>query len=73
MVFSHTTVVDANAVRDDVALAVEGDTIAAIGPTDEVLQAYPRAEVYVGRGKALFPGLINCHAPYGGRPGSRFQ
>ena len=62
VVFSHTTVVDANAVRDDVALAVEGDTIAAIGPTDEVLQAYPRAEVYVGRGKALFPGLLNCHA-----------
>ncbi len=62
MVFSHTTVVNADAVRNDVALAVQGDTIAAIGPTDEVLQAHPRAEVYDGRGKALFPGLINCHA-----------
>jgi len=62
VVFSHTTVVNADAVRNDVALAVQGDTIAAIGPTDEVLQAHPRAEVYDGRGKALFPGLINCHA-----------
>ena len=62
VVFSHTTVVNADAVQNDVALAVQGDTIAAIGPTDEVLQAHPRAEVYDGRGKALFPGLINCHA-----------
>jgi 5-methylthioadenosine/S-adenosylhomocysteine deaminase len=62
VVFSHTTVVTADAVRDDVALAVQGDTIAAIGPTDEILRNYPRADVYDGRGKALFPGLINCHA-----------
>ena len=65
VVFTHTKVVNADAVQDDVALAVEGDTIAAIGPTDEVEQAYPRAEVYDGRGKALFPGLINCHAHMG--------
>ena len=51
-----------DAVQDDVALAVEGDTIAAIGPTDAILKTYPQAEVYDGRGKALFPGLINCHA-----------
>src|SRR6185295_13297798 len=62
VVFSHTTVVNADAVQDDVALAVDGDTIAAIGPTDAVLRTYPRAEVYDGRGKAIFPGLINCHA-----------
>jgi cytosine/adenosine deaminase-related metal-dependent hydrolase len=54
--------VTVDAIRDDAALAVRGDTIAAIGPTDEILSAYPRAEVYDGRGKALFPGLINCHA-----------
>jgi 5-methylthioadenosine/S-adenosylhomocysteine deaminase len=62
-VFTHTTVVaTADDVRDDVALAVRGDSIAAIGPTDEVLRAHPGAQVYDGRGKALFPGLINCHA-----------
>ena len=64
-VFTHTKVVNPDAVQDDVALAVEGDTIAAIGPTDDVLQAYPRADVYDGRSKALFPGLINCHAHMG--------
>jgi cytosine/adenosine deaminase-related metal-dependent hydrolase len=62
IVFSHTTVVTVDAVHDDVALAVEGDRIAAIAPTDDVLRTRPNAEVYDGRGKALVPGLINCHA-----------
>src|SRR5262245_37805686 len=62
VVFSHTTVVTVDAVHEDVALAVEGDTIAAMGPTDEILRTHPNADVYDGRGKALFPGLINCHA-----------
>jgi len=62
VVFANTTVVTVDAVRDEVALAVDGDRIAAIGPTDQILKAYPGAEVYNGRGKALFPGLINCHA-----------
>src|SRR4029077_9582126 len=59
------TVVTVDAVQNDVALAVEGDKIAAIGPTEKILQTHPRAEVYDGRGKALFPGLINCHAHMG--------
>jgi cytosine/adenosine deaminase-related metal-dependent hydrolase len=62
VVFAHTTVVTVDAVQNDVALAVEGNTIAAIGPTDSILRTYSNAEVYDGRGKALFPGLINCHA-----------
>ena len=62
VVFSHTTVVNADAVQHDVALAVEGDKIAAVGETDSILARYPRAAVYDGRGKALLPGLINCHA-----------
>ena len=65
VVFSHTTVVTVDAVHDDVALAVDRDTIAAIGPTDQVLRTYPQAEVYDGRGKALLPGLMNCHAHLG--------
>jgi 5-methylthioadenosine/S-adenosylhomocysteine deaminase len=62
VVFTHTTVVNVDAVQNDVALAVVGDTIAAIGPTDAVLAAHRGADVYDGRGKALVPGLINCHA-----------
>ena len=62
VVFAHTTVVNVDVVQNDVALAVDGDTIAAIGPTDAILRTYPNADVYDGRGKALLPGLINCHA-----------
>jgi 5-methylthioadenosine/S-adenosylhomocysteine deaminase len=62
VVFSHTTVVTVDAVQNDFALAVEGDKIVAIGPADAILKTYPNAEVYDGRGKALLPGLINCHA-----------
>lgn len=65
VVFTDTTVITHDGQVDGMALAVEGDRIAAIGPTAEVLQAYPRAERYDGRGKALMPGLINCHAHMG--------
>ena len=46
VVFAHTTVVNVDAVQNDVALAVEGDKIVAIGPTDTILKTYPDAEVY---------------------------
>ncbi len=65
IVFTHTSVITVDAVRHDVALAVQGGRIAAIGPTDEVLQRFPQADTYDGRGKALLPGLINCHAHLG--------
>lgn len=64
-VFTHTTVVTVDpgqTVLHDVALAVDGDRIAAIAPTDVVQRTYPQADLYDGRGKALLPGLINCHA-----------
>ncbi len=62
VVFTHTTVANPDETRDDVALAVEGGRITAIGPTDEVLAGHPGAEEVDGRHKALVPGLINCHA-----------
>jgi len=62
IVFTHTTVLNVDAVQEDVAMAIAADRIAAIGATDTVLRAYPNADVYDGRGKALVPGLINCHA-----------
>jgi 5-methylthioadenosine/S-adenosylhomocysteine deaminase len=62
IVFSHTTVINPDTVQNDVALAVQGSTITAIGATDEVLKRYPNAQIYDGRRKALVPGLINCHA-----------
>lgn len=65
VVFTHTTVVTHDGALRDVALAVDGGRIAAIGPTEKVLAAYAGAEVYDGRGKALLPGLVNCHAHMG--------
>jgi cytosine/adenosine deaminase-related metal-dependent hydrolase len=65
IVFANTTVVTVDAVRNDAALAVVADRIAAIGATDAILKQYANAEVYDGRGKAIFPGLINCHAHLG--------
>jgi cytosine/adenosine deaminase-related metal-dependent hydrolase len=64
-VFTHTIVANPDLTQDDVALAVEGDRIAAIGPTDQILQKYPNADQYDGRGRVLLPGLINCHAHVG--------
>src|SRR5688572_878135 len=62
VVFANVTVINPDSVQDDVALVVEGDRIAAIAPTDAVLKQYANADVYNGRGKAIVPGLINCHA-----------
>src|SRR5260370_27226578 len=45
VVFAHTTVVNVDAVQDDVALAVQGDKIVAIGATDTVLRTYPKSDV----------------------------
>jgi 5-methylthioadenosine/S-adenosylhomocysteine deaminase len=62
LVIAHATVVNLDTVRDDAAVAVQGDRIVAIGPTESTLAAYPDAGVYDGRGKAVVPGLVNCHA-----------
>ncbi len=43
------------------AIAVEANKIAAVGPTTEVLAGHPDAEQVEGAGKAVFPGLVNCH------------
>jgi 5-methylthioadenosine/S-adenosylhomocysteine deaminase len=65
VVFANTSVVTVDGTQNDVALAVDKGVIAAIGPTEQILKQYPQAEVYNGRGKALVPGLINCHAHLG--------
>ena len=65
VVFTNTTVVSNDAERRtllNVALAVQGDRIAAIGDTNEILARFPGAEIYDGSRKALLPGLVNCHA-----------
>ena len=66
VVFTHTTVVNADDVQNDVALAVEGQSIVAIGPTDAVLEMYPRADIYDGpRSPRPGWGVIHLNGPDG--------
>ena len=63
-VISNATIVTGNpsrAVLGDAAIAISEDRIVSVGATGEVTQAYPDADVVDGRGKAVFPGLVNCH------------
>lgn len=46
---------------DDGALAVVGNRIAALGPSDEIDAAYRASHVIDADGRALFPGLLNVH------------
>ena len=63
-VIKNATIVTGNNGRTvlyDSAIAIDGDRIVAIGPTPEVTAAHPAAEQIEGSGKAVFPGLVNCH------------
>ena len=63
-IIANATIVTGNASRDVLhqsAIAISEDRIVSVGPTAEIEQAHPDAEVVDGRGKALFPGLVNCH------------
>src|SRR5581483_7687063 len=61
-VFSNAMVINPDAVQEDVSVAVQGDTIVAIGPNDAIARRYPNATTYDARNRAILPGLINCHA-----------
>ena len=45
----------------DGAVAVEGDRIASVGNSREVLARYPQAEKIDATGKAIMPGFANVH------------
>ena len=52
-------------VLENVTVAVKGDTIAYVGPANELPQNEDWGEVYDGSNKLLIPGLFNihCHTP----------
>ena len=45
----------------DSAIAIDGGRLVEVGPTPEVVAAHAGAEIVEGVGKAVFPGLVNCH------------
>lgn len=51
----------ARTIQHDAAIVIDGDVIAAIGPTPELVARFPDADVVNGKGRAVFPGLVNCH------------
>src|SRR5207245_9639958 len=64
LVIHNTTIVTSDAARTvhhDASIAVDADRIVAIGPTQEINRHWPGAERMDGHGKAIFPGLGNCH------------
>ena len=49
----------------DGAVAITGDRIVAVGPTEEVAAAHPAGEVIDARGMAIMPGFVDAHAHAG--------
>jgi imidazolonepropionase len=45
----------------DGAILVEGETIAAVGSTDDLLKRYPHEERYDASGHAVMPGFVDPH------------
>jgi 5-methylthioadenosine/S-adenosylhomocysteine deaminase len=43
------------------AVAVQGDSIVAVGPIDEITQEYTAIDIVDCGGKILMPGLVNAH------------
>ncbi|RNB81905.1 amidohydrolase family protein [Brevibacillus panacihumi] len=43
------------------AIAVKGNAILAVGPTEEILRAYQAERMIDGTGKLVMPGLIDAH------------
>ena len=63
-IITDTTIVSCDpqrAIHYGAGMAAEGGRISAIGPSDEIEARYPEADRVDGRGRAVFPGLINCH------------
>lgn len=63
-ILHNATVVTMDAgyrVLRDGAVAIQGDSISAVGPTQEVMASFTARESVDCRGHALIPGLVNAH------------
>lgn len=57
------------------ALAISDGKIIVVGDTDKVTQAYQAQEIIDATGKAVIPGLVDCHThtPYAGNRFDEFE
>ena len=62
LLVTHGLVVDAHSgVREDFALAVEGNRLVEVGPTAELSARYRAGRTLDATDKIVMPGLINAH------------
>lgn len=65
ILIAHGTVVTMDSalhVYDDGALAIRGDSIVAVGPSESLTTRYAAARTIDAHGEIVMPGLINGHA-----------
>ncbi|MGH9272242.1 MAG: amidohydrolase family protein [Ilumatobacteraceae bacterium] len=71
LIVAHGDVVTMDAERRVLvggAVLVEGDVVAAVGASSELLAAHPDAEVLDARGCVVTPGMVNGHQHVTGDP-----
>lgn len=64
LLLSHGLVVTMDAQRhvlNDAAVAIQADTILAVGPSADLIGRYDAREIIDARGALILPGLINAH------------
>jgi cytosine/adenosine deaminase-related metal-dependent hydrolase len=64
MIFENATVITMNAVRQIIhqgAVVIDGDRIAAVGKTRDVIDGFPQKQRINCNGNVLLPGLIDTH------------
>ncbi len=64
LIITNTIVVTMDAdfrVLENAAVVIAGDSIVAIGDSDELLAMFKSPKVIDGKGKLIMPGLINTH------------
>lgn len=64
MLYTNCTLITVNENRDiikDAAIYVDKNIIAEIGKTKELVEKYPKEEIYDFQGQIVLPGLISLH------------
>ncbi|KAM9901080.1 hypothetical protein OXX79_004753 [Metschnikowia pulcherrima] len=64
MILTNATIITVNAnfdVIENGAIVIHADTIAAVGPANEIVPNFPHEEIVNLKGQIVMPGLISLH------------